>query len=171
MAYIVTCNGKEWHIGVEERHPGLYAVNLGGKEYLVDYHESRDNLLSLIINGRSYEVDLDLPDKGEMYQVDIQGDHFELEVMEEKRRKLAGKLSAGFSGRQEITAPMSGNVCKVLVKEGDLVESGQVLMILEAMKMMNEIKAPVAGVIGSLKATAGVPVATDELLCVVEPAG
>ncbi|MBU5612865.1 biotin/lipoyl-containing protein [Geomonas azotofigens] len=170
MAYIVTCKGEERNIGVEERHPGLYTVHLGGKEYLVDYHESRDNLLSLIIDGKSYEVDIEVSESGEMYGVDIQGDHFELEVVEEKKKKLARKLSAAPSGRQEIRSPMSGNVCKILVKQGQPVEPGQVLMILEAMKMMNEIKATVAGVIGSLKAKEGVPVATNDLLCVVEPA-
>jgi glutaconyl-CoA/methylmalonyl-CoA decarboxylase subunit gamma len=170
MAYIVTCRGEERNITVEERHPGLYKVLLGGKEYLVDYHESRDNLLSLIIDGRSYEVDIDLSDSGERYRVDIQGDHFELEVVEEKKKKLARKLSAGLTGRQEIKSPMSGNVSKIMVKEGEAVGAGQVLMILEAMKMMNEIKSSVAGVIGSLNAKEGVPVATNELLCVVEPA-
>jgi biotin carboxyl carrier protein len=170
MAYIVTYKGEERNIRVEECNHGLYKVLLGGKEYLVDYHEFRNNLLSLIIDGKSYEVDIDNPENGELYGVDIQGDHFELEVVEEKKKKLGKKLSAGLTGRQELKSPMSGNVWKIMVKEGDPVETGQVLMILEAMKMMNEIKAPVAGIVGALNAREGVPVATNDLLCVVEPA-
>ena len=169
MAYIVTYKGEDRNIRVEECHPGLYKVLLGGKEYLVDYHEPQNNLLSMIIDGKSYEVDIDSSANSELYGVDIQGDHFELEVVEEKKKKLAKKLSAGLTGRQEIKSPMSGNVWKIMVKEGDPVESGQVLLILEAMKMKNEIKAPVAGIVGSLNAREGVPVATNDLLCVVEP--
>lgn len=169
MAYIVTYKGKEHTIGVEECHPGSYQVVLGGKQYLVDYFEPQDSLLSLIIDGKSYEVDIEGSDTGACYGVDIEGDHFELEVVEEKKKKLAKKLAAGLTGRQEIRSPMSGNVLKIMVKEGEPVEAGQVLLILEAMKMLNEIKAPVAGVVGSLNAREGVPVATNDLLCVVEP--
>jgi len=169
MAYIVTNKGVEQTIRVEECHPGLYKVLLGDREYLVDYFEPRNNLLSLIIDGKSYEVDIDSHPDTDLYGVDIQGDHFELEVVEEKKKKLARKLTAGLTGRQEIKSPMSGNVLKIMVKEGDAVKSGQVLLILEAMKMMNEIKAPLAGIVGSLKAKEGVPVATNDLLCVVEP--
>lgn len=169
MAYIVSHQGEERTIRVEESHPGLYKVLLDGREYLVDYFETRNNLLSLIIDGNSYEVDIDSSAKSDLYGVDIRGDHFELEVVEEKKKKLSRKLSTGLSGRQEIKCPMSGNVWKIMVKEGDPVETGQVLLILEAMKMKNEIKAPLAGIVASLNAKEGVPVATNDLLCVVEP--
>ncbi len=169
MAYIVTHRGEEHNIRVEECQPGLYKLQLGDREFLVDYDEPRNNLLSLIIDGKSYEVDIETSDNGELYGVDIRGDHFLMEVVEEKKKKLAKKLSAGLTGRQEVKSPMSGNVCKIMVKEGDRVECGQVLLILEAMKMMNEIKAPLAGIVVSLKANEGVPVASNDLLCVVEP--
>ncbi|HXE95033.1 MAG TPA: biotin/lipoyl-containing protein [Dongiaceae bacterium] len=169
MTYIVTHKNREQNVKVEEFHPGQYKVLLGGKEYLVDYLEPQNNLLSLIIDGRSYEVDIDAADNSDVYGVDILGDHFEFEVIEEKRKKLVRKMSAGPSGRQEIKSPMSGIVWKILVKEGDLVESGQVLIILEAMKMKNEIKAPLAGCVSVLNAREGVPVATNDMLCVVEP--
>lgn len=170
MSYIVTHKNREQYAKVEECHPGLYKILLDGKEHLVDYLEPQNDLLSLIIEGRSYEVDMDAADNSDLYEVDILGDHFEFEVIEEKRKKLSRKMSAGPSGRQEIKSPMSGIVWKILVKEGDIVESGQVLIILEAMKMKNEIKAPLAGCVSILNAREGVPVATNDLLCVVEPA-
>jgi pyruvate carboxylase subunit B len=64
---------------------------------------------------------------------------------------------------------MAGNVKKVLVREGEQVEAGQVLIILEAMKMENQVKAPVAGKIASMTASEGIPVAPGDLLCAVEP--
>ena len=170
MAYIVTYKGEERQIKVEECRPGLYKVLLDGTEYLVDYLEPQDNLLSLIIDGSSYEVDIDSAVNSDVCRVDIRGDHFELEVVEEKKKKLAKKLVTGLTGRQEIKAPMSGNVVRVMIKEGDPIEAGQTLLILEAMKMQNEIKAPVSGIVSLLNAKDGVPVVTNELLCVVGPA-
>jgi biotin carboxyl carrier protein len=66
---------------------------------------------------------------------------------------------------------MSGNVRQVLVQSGDRVAAGQVLFILEAMKMENEIKSPIAGIVSAISARDGVPVAGGAPLCVVEPLG
>jgi oxaloacetate decarboxylase alpha subunit len=90
-------------------------------------------------------------------------------MVEEKKKKLAMKLSKGASGRQDIKAPMAGNVRKVMVEPGNRVAAGQVLLILEAMKMENEIKSPIEGIVGSVTAREGVAVANGDPLCVVEP--
>jgi oxaloacetate decarboxylase alpha subunit len=90
-------------------------------------------------------------------------------MVEEKKKKLAMKLSKGATGRQDIKSPMAGNVRQVMVKPGDKVAAGQVLLILEAMKMENEIKSPIEGIVGSVTAREGVAVASGDPLCVVEP--
>jgi biotin carboxyl carrier protein len=64
---------------------------------------------------------------------------------------------------------MAGNVLQVLVQPGDRVAPGQVLLILEAMKMENEIKSPIEGIVSSLTARTGIAVAAGDPLCVVEP--
>lgn len=68
---------------------------------------------------------------------------------------------------KKITSPMPGNILSVNVKVGDSVRRGQVLMILEAMKMENEIVADCDGTVASVSATAGSPVETDAVLCVI----
>ena len=169
MAYIATHQGKTVRVKILESAPGLFRVTLGDRDYQVDYLEPQPNLLSLIIDGRSFEVDVDAPDTSDLFEVVIKGDHFDVEMVEEKKKKLAMKLSRGVSGRQDLRSPMAGNVRQVMVQPGDRVAAGQVLLILEAMKMENEIKSPIDGIVGSVTARSGHGVASGDPLCVVEP--
>jgi biotin carboxyl carrier protein len=169
MAYIATHQGKTVRVKILETSPNLFRVNLDDREYHVDYLEPQPNLLSLLIDGRSFEVDVDAVDTSDLFEVVIEGDHFEVEMVEEKKKKLAMKLSRGASGRQDLRSPMAGNVRQVMAQPGDRVKAGQVLLILEAMKMENEIKSPIDGIIGSVTARVGHGVATGDPLCVVEP--
>jgi biotin carboxyl carrier protein len=170
MAYIATHQGKTVRVTVRETGPNLFQVTLGDRDYRVDCLEPQPNLFSMLIDGRSFEVDVDVPDHSDRFEVVIKGDHFEVEMIEEKKR-LAMKGARGASGRQELRSPMSGNVRQVLVQSGDRVAAGQVLFILEAMKMENEIKSPIAGIVSAISARDGVPVAGGAPLCVVEPLG
>lgn len=169
-AYIVTHQGQEHALRLQESQPGLYAVTLDGREMLIDCSVSGNGPLSLIIDGRCYEVDVDGAAGGDHQRVTIQRRHFDLEVMDERRQRLVRKRSTSVGGRQEVRAPMPGSISKVLVNEGDPVAAGQVLMVLDAMKMANELAAPLTGVVGSLSARQGASVTTNELLCVVLPA-
>jgi len=169
MPYIATHQGRTTRVKVTEPRPGIFSVVLGDKSYLVDFLEPQKNIFSLLIDGRSFEVDVDAVDTSDVFQVYLKGDLFEVEMVEEKKKKLAQKMAKGVTGRQELKSPMAGNVRQVLVKPGDRVEAGQVLLILEAMKMQNEIKAPIEGIVASVTARAGVAVAAGDPLCVVEP--
>ncbi|MCK4509340.1 MAG: acetyl-CoA carboxylase biotin carboxyl carrier protein subunit, partial [Desulfuromonadales bacterium] len=84
--------------------------------------------------------------------------------------KLAEKLGAGASGRQEIKSPMAGSIWKLLKNQGDAVKEGEVLLILEAMKMENEIRSPIEGVVTSMDVEEGSTVSAGTRLCLVESA-
>ncbi len=168
-AYIITHQGLEHVLRVQVSGPGRYEVSLDGRSVSVDGGARSDNPLSLIIDGRCYEVDVDPSAGGDHQRVTIRRQHFELEMLDEKRKRLARKRSAGASGRQEIRAPMSGSISKLLVAEGDEVSAGQVLMVLDAMKMANELAAPLAGRVSGLNVNPGAAVTTNDLLCVVLP--
>ena len=170
MTYLATYNGEQTRVRVVETAPGRYRVTAGDTESLVDFLEPQPDLYSLIVEGRSYEVDVDVLERSDLFRVDINGDHFEVELSDEKKQRLALKSGGSLSGRQEIKAPMAGNVWKVLVNEGDRVGVGQTIIILEAMKMENEIKAPMAGVVTSLSAREGVPVFAGDQFCLIEAA-
>ena len=79
--------------------------------------------------------------------------------------------SAGTDAAAGVRAPMPGLVLVLEVAEGEQVEKGQGILIIEAMKMENEIRAPIAGVVRRVAVSAGDAVERDALLCVVEPAG
>ena len=163
MAYIATHQGKTTRVKVAEDAPGQFRVTLGEREYQVDFLEPQPNLFSLIIDGRSFEVDVDAREE-DQFQVVLHGDSFEVEMVEEKKKKLAMKLARGLAGRQELRSPMAGNVRQVLAQPGDRVVPGQVLLILEAMKMENEIVAPASGTIAALCVTEGASVNTGDVL-------
>jgi len=169
MTYIATTRGTTSRIQVEESQPNQFRVLIDGKEFSIDFLEPQRNILSLIIDGKSYEVDVDVEPDSDAFGVEIKGDHYEIEVVEERKKKLAMKLSKGASGRQDLKSPMAGNVRKILVQAGESVVVGQVLLILEAMKMQNEIKSPIDGIIGSVSAREGITVSMGDPLCVVDP--
>jgi biotin carboxyl carrier protein len=103
----------------------------------------------------------------------LEGWVHELEVESDAVHRVAalGLAKGGVSARIRIQAPMPGLVLALEVAEGDEVEEGQGILIIEAMKMENEIRAPKAGVIRDLSVAAGDAVERDALLCVVEPPG
>lgn len=169
MTYIATTRDTSSRIQVEEAEPNQFRVLIDDKAYAVDFLEPQRNILSLIIGGKSYEVDVDVAPDSDAFGVGIKGDHYEIEVVEERKKKLAMKLAKGASGRQDLKSPMAGNVRRILVQVGESVAVGQVLLILEAMKMQNEIKSPIDGIIGSVTAREGITVSMGDPLCVVDP--
>jgi acetyl-CoA/propionyl-CoA carboxylase, biotin carboxylase, biotin carboxyl carrier protein len=86
-----------------------------------------------------------------------------------RRRDRAAASAQGAGGRDAIVSPMQGTVLSVAVADGDSVHTGQVICIVEAMKMENEVHAHRDGVVGELSVAAGEPVATGQVICVVAP--
>jgi biotin carboxyl carrier protein len=117
---------------------------------------------SVLMNGRSFSASLLA--NGE---VSVNGRVYRVEVFDP--RSMRGRRSAaGGEGRQTIAAPMPGRVIRVLVEVGQEVAAGEGLIVVEAMKMQNEMKSPKAGRVVELKTTAGATVAAGDVLAVVE---
>lgn len=116
---------------------------------------------SVLIGGRSYEA---IASNGE---VRVNGKTFAVEVFDP--RSLRGRKSKGQGeGRQNVAAMMPGKVIRVLVAEGDAVEAGQGLIVVEAMKMQNEMKSPKSGRVAEVKTKPDATVAAGEVLIVIE---
>ena len=116
---------------------------------------------SVLIDGRSYEV---IPAANE---IRVNGRRISVEVFD-PRAMRARKGSGAGGGRQNIAAPMPGKVIRLLVTPGDSVEEGQGLVVVEAMKMQNEMKSPKAGRVAEVKTKPDATVAAGEVLIVIE---
>ena len=123
----------------------------------------------VIIDGEEFEVDVEID--GEAYRATIEGQIFEFIIPESKvgsPRKRGGRGSRKRSGT--VSASMPGKVVTVEVGVGDSVEEGQTVLILEAMKMQNEVAAPISGTISAVHCEDGMNVEANVPLVVIEPA-
>jgi pyruvate carboxylase subunit B len=144
-------------------------VFVDGERIEVDLRQSgAPELYSLLFNGRSYEMLIEAERFN--YGVTLRGERFEVQVEDERTRRLnAGrKMPAMPSGELAVTAPIPGLVVKVLVNVGDAIQEEQALVILEAMKMENEIRALRSGVVKKVEVTAGQRVEQNGILLVLE---
>jgi biotin carboxyl carrier protein len=117
---------------------------------------------SVLLNGKSYRVS-----KGAGTEISVNGHVFSMEVFD-PRDMRPGKGSVANHGRQEIAASMPGKVVHILVSAGDAVAEGQGLIVVEAMKMQNEMKSPKAGRVAEVRVRPDVTVSAGEVLVVVE---
>ena len=137
---------------------------IDGRSVEADVVELRDGEHSILIGGRSIDVRVEVNPAG--LHVISGGLEFAASVSDPRKfRRGAGQVSA--EGRQNVNAPMPGKVVRLLVKAGDEVKAGQGLLVIEAMKMQNEIRSPKSGTVEKLLAAEGQPVNAGETLAVV----
>lgn len=145
--YFTTVEGHEEEIVVDltELDSSTYNAVIDNKEYSIDFEQINETIYSLIINGKSYAIDMS--EKGDKFELIVNGDHFTVEVLDEMKKLMKMRTSSTVEGRQVIEAPMPGYIWKMLKEPGDEIKAGEAIMILVAMKMENEIKSPKDGVV------------------------
>ncbi len=167
MELIVLRRGEEHRVTIEPSAVGL-AVRLGDRTFLVDRVATAGCVRSLIIEGQQFEVSVKAGLDGR-YQVSLPGAMEEVEVLDPLTHLAAkGGARQALSGRQTVTAYMPGRVVAVLAKEGDEVTAGHGLVVLEAMKMENEIQAESAGVVRKVYISPGQTVEGGDPLFEIE---
>jgi biotin carboxyl carrier protein len=137
--------GDEREAQVEVPEPGVYSVLLAGRSYEARVEERPDGGVVVVIDGYRFEIDVHDP-----------------------RRWTRKSGGGGDAGVHAITAPMPGKVVRVLISPGDAVEPGQGLVVVEAMKMQNELKATRPGKVITVPAKEGATVAAGEVLATIE---
>jgi len=167
MAYIARLGEKTYTVEIEEVGKSLYRVSVDGSEFLVDGEKTGFTNYSLIVDNRSFEVEVDV--KEDEYRVLVDGRNYHIDLIDERRVRLGG-LQAGIQlqGRQNVSVPMPGKIIAVLVSEGDTVEKGQGLVIVEAMKMENEVRSPIGGEVKEIRVKPGETVEGGAALVIVE---
>ncbi len=164
MNYITTIADQEYNIEVlDKRH-----ISVNGKVMQVDFESiSGQPVYSLLIDGKSFEAFVS-PDEDE-WQVLLLGRQYPVKVEDarEKRLRAAAGGGAQSGGDFQLKAPMPGLVVAVPVAEGQQVEKGQVLLILESMKMQNELRSPRAGKVQRVKVKPGESVEQRQVVVTV----
>jgi len=149
------------------RQDGAWKITLDGNPVDADAAEVAPNTFSVLLNGESHQIRIaPRPDGTLTLHTGLAEYHAEVTDPRTWRGRRHGVLEA--QGRQHIVAPMPGKVIRLLVKQGDVVKAGQGLLVVEAMKMQNEIRSPKSGKIEKLFAIEGQAVNAGEVLLSVE---
>lgn len=165
MKYITTLDGKEFLIEIIDEHH----VSINGRVQEVDFESiSGQPVYSLIIDGKSYESYVYETEEG--WQVLTRGRQYNLTVEDEREKRLRAAAGSGVaeSGEYHLKAPMPGLVVAIPLGEGEKVEKGQVVVILESMKMQNELKSPKAGTVGRIRVKQGETVEQRQALLSIQ---
>lgn len=147
-----------------ERQDGHYLVRVSGVPHLVDAHKLEGDFYSIVSGGRSYEVSVEAGRDGYL----VRHGATELLVSITDPGRQAREALAVVAGPEAIVAMMPGKIVRVLVAQGERVEAGQGILVIEAMKMENEIAAPKAGTVKAVEVQPGQAVEGGALLAVIE---
>jgi biotin carboxyl carrier protein len=129
-----------------ERQNGLYVIEADGVRHEVDVHKLEGDFFSILTGGKSYEVSVEATRDG--YRV-RHGAAEQLVTLSDPGRQ-AREARGASAGPERVLSLMPGKIVRLLVNEGDSVEAGQGIVVVEAMKMENEIAAPKAGRVVSI---------------------
>ncbi|HJQ84580.1 MAG TPA: biotin/lipoyl-containing protein [Candidatus Binatia bacterium] len=158
--------GETQHtVALAELADGRWRVTVDDRERVVDSRQTAPGTFSLLIEHAATEVSV--TSRGDEFQVVVGGLTHRLRLLDERaarRRERAG----GGDGAREVRAAMPGKVVAVLVEAGATIERGQGLLVLEAMKMENEIASPRNGKIVEIRVKPGQAVEAGELLLRIE---
>ncbi|NIN00335.1 MAG: biotin/lipoyl-binding protein [candidate division Zixibacteria bacterium] len=168
MKYLVKIEGKSYEVDISEAD-GEVRISLDGEPVQADcVHVSEKNLASFLFNNKS--LDLEFSKNEGKTSVLVSGKKYESVLEDERTQKLKGLgvLKVDTTKEDELRSPMPGLVTAIEVKEGDMVATGQGVIIVEAMKMENELKAKHDGRVKEIKVKEHQAVDKNEVLIVFE---
>ena len=163
MRYVTIINERRFEIEVDNEG----RVLIDGDERDVDFLNLGGSLFSLITKNKSFEAVID-DDEGKI-AVMMRGRLFEAQVLDERAMLLMQRRGGLTVASGEVSAPMPGLIVEVTASLGDAVAKGQTVVILESMKMQNELKSPIDGVVRAIHAEAGQAVDKNDLLVEIKP--
>ena len=139
------------------------------REYELEASEVEPNVYLLKNDNKIYEVFVSpKPDQNAPYKVKIKNHEFEINLIDPKRLRGAGVASEHGEGIAEIKSAMPGKLVRILTAEGAEVKNGEGILIVEAMKMQNEMKSPKDGVVKEIRFAEGATVNAGDVLAVIE---
>jgi biotin carboxyl carrier protein len=177
MRFSGIANKQEHRVIVDDHdnEDGIYTVELDGQIFSVDAHTMPSQIVTVLINNKSYDIEVDDKDLSNdpldgLMSVRVRGRVVRLEMLEERRKKMKDAESSHFAqaGTARVLSPMPGKILRYLVTVGDEVKEGQGIVVIEAMKMENELSSPKDGIVKTISSTPGSAVDGGALLLVIE---
>jgi biotin carboxyl carrier protein len=165
MTYEVTIDGKSHRLELEQVD-GVWQCKLDNRELRLDAVLTRKDVISVLIDGKAYEI------KRERTASDMHlwvgSERFAAELRDPRSFRGRKGGAADEHGAKKLVAPMPGKVVRVLAPEQTAVEAGQGVIVVEAMKMQNELKSPKKGIVQKVLAAEGAAVNAGDVLAIVE---
>ncbi len=165
MTYEITIDGTPHRVELKKAADG-WECHLDRQSIAIDAVMPRRDVLSLLLDGGVFEIRREQT-AGDLH-LWLDGARFTAEVRDPRSFRSRQKSAGDEKGPKKIVAPMPGRVVRVLVEENSEVEAGQGVVVVEAMKMQNEIKSPKKGVVRKISAVPGATVNPGDVLAVVE---
>jgi len=166
MRYLATIHGVEQELEIEELSGHSLRITLGNAQFEADVRRAGHSAFSIIVGDRAF--DLEVSRQADELVVGTGGVATRVTLQDTARRARRGAMREHAGGRVELKSMMPGRVVNLLVKVGDEVAAQQGVVVVEAMKMENELKSPKAGKVTEIKVTAGQTVEKGELLLIIE---
>ena len=164
MIFDVTVNGRDYRVELDQREGGAWIGRVNGEEIAVNSAHTASGVLSLLIGGQSYQVVANSAQQ----QVAIGGARYAVEVRDPRSWKTRRARARADEGPRKLVAPMPGKVVRVIAQPGTQVEQGSGVIVIEAMKMQNELKSPKKGTVAKVLVTEGAAVNPGDVLAVIE---
>ena len=170
MHYEANIAGRVYRFDLEKssapQQPNRWVCRMDGREIVVDAVKTGAGTLSLVIDGKSFEIRREK--KGEIQQLVVRGKKYDVTLQDARSLKSRKRTGSADSGSLRLMASMPGKVVRVLAKEGDILQAGTGIVVVEAMKMQNELRSPKEGTLKKMLAREGMNVNAGDVLAVLE---
>lgn len=143
-------------------------LSIDGKEFVVDVVMAENGACSILHDGKSYNAQLIRQDKSKKYQINTFSSSFNVEIVDTQAKYLQMKKKAMDMPEDKITSPMSGKIISIPVSEGQSIKAGDVLIVVEAMKMQNNYKASSDGKVKNILVKEGDTINGNQILITLD---
>src|ERR1017187_10215144 len=166
MTYDVVVDGKTQQVELT-RGEKLWLCKVDGQPIEVDVALTARDVLSLLVGNKAYEIKRERSLQGELHMV-IGSARYAVDVQDPRSLRTRRAVGGAETGPQKLKAPMPGKIVRILVNENDEVQGGQGIVVMEAMKMQNEMKSPKDGRVQKILTAEGSIVNAGDTLAIIE---
>jgi biotin carboxyl carrier protein len=172
MTYDVVVDGQLHRLELtqgEELTPGerMWHCKIDGKDVAVDAALTARDVLSVLVDGKAYEIKRERSLQGEIHMI-LGSARYAVEVRDPRSLRTRRGAAGAEAGPQKLTAPMPGKIVRIAVHSGEEVKAGQAVIVMEAMKMQNEMKSPKDGNVQKILTSEGSTVNAGDTLAIIE---